>query len=168
MAKEKEQSQSVFDVNTVRQLIELMREHELTEIDLRELDQRIRLRRGNDPVIVQGGVPSGQVMAMAAPSPAPSSPAAASAPVPAAAPVVEGVFIRSPTIGTFYSSSKPGSPAFVKVGDVVTPETVVCVVEAMKMFNEIQAGISGKIVEVLVKNEEPVDNNKALFRVLPL
>ena len=58
-------------------------------------------------------------------------------------------------------------PDFVKVGDIVTPDTIVCLVEAMKMFNEIPAGVSGKIVECLVKNEEPVDNNKPLFKVLP-
>jgi acetyl-CoA carboxylase biotin carboxyl carrier protein len=90
------------------------------------------------------------------------SEAAASAPA-----VTEGALIRSPTIGTFYSSSKPGAPAFVKVGDVVSPDTIVCLVEAMKMFNEIPAGVSGKIAEVLVKDGEPVDNNKPLFRVIP-
>ncbi|MCP4098296.1 MAG: acetyl-CoA carboxylase, biotin carboxyl carrier protein, partial [Planctomycetaceae bacterium] len=76
------------------------------------------------------------------------------------------VFIESPTIGTFYSKPKPESDNYVKPGDMVTPDTVVCIVEAMKMFNEITAGVSGKIVECLVANEEPVDNNKPLFKVL--
>ena len=76
------------------------------------------------------------------------------------------VHIESPTIGTFYSKPKPDTPDFVKVGDMVSPDTVVCIVEAMKMFNEITAGVSGKIVECLVNNEEPVDNNKPLFKVL--
>ena len=157
MAKEK--SESVFEVQKIRELIELMRENELGEIDLKQADQRIRLRKGgsDQPMIY-------------APAPAP---AAASAPAPAAAapaasaPVDEGniAFIESPTIGTFYSKPKPDSDDFVKVGDTVSPDTVVCIVEAMKMFNEITAGVSGKIVEVLVKNEDPVDNNKPLFKV---
>jgi acetyl-CoA carboxylase biotin carboxyl carrier protein len=164
MAKDKEPSHSasVFEIDKIRNLIELMREHELTEIDLRESDQRIRLRRGGDPIMVPA----------AAAVPPSTSHSASAAPVrsetPGAAnPVSEGVFIRSPTIGTFYSSPKPGAPSFVKVGDIVSADTIVCLVEAMKMFNEIPAGVSGKIVEVLVRDAEPVDNNKPLFRVIP-
>jgi len=154
MAKDK----SVFDVAKIRELIELMQEHELNEVDLKQADQRIRLRRGPDQQIAY----------------AQSPPAAVAAPVVAAsagdsAPVADDpniVYIESPTIGTFYSKSKPEAPDFVKVGDTVTPDTIVCIVEAMKMFNEIPAGVSGKIVEVLVSNEAPVDNNKPLFKVL--
>ena len=149
MAKEKQDS--VFEVTKIRELIELMQEHELSEVDLKQADQRIRLRRGNDQQIAYAPVP------------------AAVAPATAAEAPVEDpniVFIESPTIGTFYSKPKPESDNFVKPGDMVTPDTVVCIVEAMKMFNEITAGISGKIVECLVANEEPVDNNKPLFKVL--
>lgn len=161
MPKDKE-DHSVFEVNKIREFIELMREHELSEIDLKHADQRIRLRRGNNevPVIHQAPAP-----VAAAPAPAP----AAAAPVestPAEA-ADNFVYIESPTIGTFYSRPKPNAPDFVKVGDTVTPDTIVCLVEAMKMFNEIPAGVSGKIVECLVKNEDPVDNNKPLFKVLP-
>ncbi|MGY8748248.1 MAG: acetyl-CoA carboxylase biotin carboxyl carrier protein [Pirellulales bacterium] len=153
MAKEKQDS--VFEVTKIRELIELMQEHELSEVDLKQADQRIRLRRGNDQQIAY------------APVPAAVAPATAAAP-PAEAPADDPniVFIESPTIGTFYSKPKPESDNFVKPGDMVTPDTVVCIVEAMKMFNEITAGISGKIVECLVANEEPVDNNKPLFKVL--
>ena len=164
MAKEKKDGaadDSVFAVGKIRQLIELMQEHELSEVDLREADQRIRLRRG----------PEGQPMVYA-PSAAASAPAAGAAPAPApaasaAAPAADAnsVTIDSPTIGTFYSRPKPDTADYVKVGDVVTEDTIVCIVEAMKMFNEIPAGVSGKIVEILVKNEDPVDNNKPLFRV---
>ena len=154
MAKDK----SVFDVQKIRELIELMQEHELNEVDLRQADQRIRLRRGPDQQIAY------------AQSPAPIAGPAAAAPAPAESSPPEDdpniVYIESPTIGTFYSKSKPEAPDFVKVGDTVTPDTIVCIVEAMKMFNEIPAGVSGKIVEVLVANEAPVDNNKPLFKVL--
>ncbi len=153
MAKEKQDT--VFEVTKIRELIELMQEHELSEVDLKQADQRIRLRRGSDQQIAY------------APAPAAVAPVAAAAPVadtPADDPNV--VFIESPTIGTFYSKPKPESENYVKPGDMVTPDTVVCIVEAMKMFNEITAGVSGKIVECLVANEEPVDNNKPLFKVL--
>ena len=153
MAKEKQDT--VFEVTKIRELIELMQEHELSEVDLKQADQRIRLRRGSDQQIAY------------APTPAAATPVAAAAPV-ADTPVDDPnvVFIESPTIGTFYSKPKPESENYVKPGDMVTPDTVVCIVEAMKMFNEITAGVSGKIVECLVANEEPVDNNKPLFKVL--
>ncbi len=154
MAKEKQDT--VFEVTKIRELIELMQEHELSEVDLKQADQRIRLRRGSDQQITYAPAP-----AAAAPA---SAPAAAAAEAPADDPNV--VFIESPTIGTFYSKPKPESDNYVKPGDMVTPDTVVCIVEAMKMFNEITAGVSGKIVECLVANEEPVDNNKPLFKVL--
>lgn len=153
MAKEKQDT--VFEVTKIRELIELMQEHELSEVDLKQADQRIRLRRGSDQQIAY------------APAPAAVAPAAAAAPAPEApAEDPNMVFIESPTIGTFYSKPKPESDNYVKPGDMVTPDTVVCIVEAMKMFNEITAGVSGKIVECLVGNEEPVDNNKPLFKVL--
>lgn len=154
MAKDKQSS--VFDVEKIRELIELMQEHELNEVDLKQSDQRIRLRRGAD-----------QQIAYAQSPPPVAAPVAAAAPVdPAPADDPNIVYIESPTIGTFYSKSKPEAPDFVKVGDTVTPDTIVCIVEAMKMFNEIPAGVSGKIVEVLVANEAPVDNNKPLFKVM--
>lgn len=154
----KESSESVFEVSKVRELIELMKEYELNAIDLRQADQRISLRRGGEQQVVYSAPAAPQAAAAA-----PTAPAAGAADVP----VDDGnyAYIESPTIGTFYSKPKPGEPDFVKVGDTVTPDTVVCIVEAMKMFNEIPAGISGKIVEVLVSNEDPVDNNKPLFKV---
>ena len=161
MAKEKNEAgtDSVFEVKKIRELIELMQEHELNEVDLKQADQRIRLRRG----------PEGQPVAYAQPqAPAPAAPvaaAASAAATPAAPASDDSLTIDSPTIGTFYSRPKPDSSDYVKVGDAVTEDTIVCIVEAMKMFNEIPAGVSGKIVEVLVKNGDPVDNNKPLFRV---
>lgn len=156
MAKDKEES--VFDVKRIREFIELMEERDMSEIDLKQADQRIRLRRGAEPVAYT-----------AAPAPVAAAPAAAASSPSAAAPApvddANICYIESPTIGTFYSKPKPDTPDFVKVGDTVTPDTVVCIVEAMKMFNEITAGVSGKIVECLVNNEDPVDNNKPLFKV---
>ncbi|MFN9538369.1 MAG: acetyl-CoA carboxylase biotin carboxyl carrier protein [Planctomycetota bacterium] len=172
MGNERENETAVFDVNRIRQLIELMNEHELNEIDLRHDERRIRLRRGELQNFV--GVPT-MMPAQAAHS-APAQPAAAvaapaAAPDPGAksAPAAEeaGVFIKSPMVGTFYSRPKPTAAPYVKVGDVIQPDTVVCLVEAMKTFNELPAGIAGKVVAVLVKDEEPIDVNRPLFKVVP-
>jgi acetyl-CoA carboxylase biotin carboxyl carrier protein len=156
----------VFDVRRVRRLVELMQEFELAEIDLRQAEQRIRLRKDQDPVVVPGGYAP---MPMAAPTAAPSAPAssaaAAGAPPSSAAESASGQFIVSPMVGTFYLSASPDAPPFVKVGDQVGSETVVCIVEAMKVFNEIPAECSGKIAAVLVENGAAVEYGQKLFRV---
>ena len=159
MAKAKNEAgtDSVFDVEKIRELIELMQDHELNEVDLKQADQRIRLRRGPEGQPISYAAPAAAVPVAAAAAPA------ASAAVPAAND--DTITIDSPTIGTFYSRPKPDAADYVKVGDTITEDTIVCIVEAMKMFNEIPAGVSGKIVEILVNNEDPVDNNKPLFRV---
>ena len=159
MAKAKNEAgtDSVFDVKKIRELIELMQDHELNEVDLKQADQRIRLRRGPEGQPISYAAPAAAVPVAAAAAPA------ASAAVPAAND--DTITIDSPTIGTFYSRPKPDAADYVKVGDTITEDTIVCIVEAMKMFNEIPAGVSGKIVEILVNNEDPVDNNKPLFRV---
>ncbi len=156
MAKAKEET-SVFDVNKVRELIELMEQHDLNEVDLKQSDQRIRLRRGGQPVLQSAAVPASPVAA----------PAVAAA-VPVAAEKMgddNHDLILSPTIGTYYSRPKPDAKDFVKVGDKVTPDTIICLVEAMKMFNEIPAGVSGTIVEILVNSEDPVHVDMPLFKI---
>lgn len=159
MSTEQNKDDEVFDINRVRELIELMKEHELNEIDLQNEPRRIRLKRG------MGASP----YSFAAPMPmAPAAQGAApAAPESSEAPQEDGNFayINSPMVGTFYNKPKPDEPVYVKVGDHVEPETIVCLVEAMKMFNEIPAGISGKVVEVCAKNESAVDVNKPLFKV---
>ncbi|MFN6109294.1 MAG: acetyl-CoA carboxylase biotin carboxyl carrier protein [Planctomycetota bacterium] len=172
MGNERENETAVFDVNRIRQLIELMNEHELNEIDLRHDERRIRLRRGElqnfvgDPTMMPAqaahSAPAQPAAAVAAPAAAPD-PGAKSAPAAEEA----GVFIKSPMVGTFYSRPKPTAAPYVKVGDVIQPDTVVCLVEAMKTFNELPAGIAGKVVAVLVKDEEPIDVNRPLFKVVP-
>jgi acetyl-CoA carboxylase biotin carboxyl carrier protein len=150
----------VFDVKKVRKFIELMNEHDLTEIDLKQGDQRIRLRRGPELVTMAS--------APAAPSAGVSSANAASAPPAASgADDANATFVRSPMIGTFYAAANPDAPPFVKVGDRVGPDTTVCIVEAMKVFNEIPAECSGRIVAVLAQSGDPVEFNQPLFRVEP-
>ncbi len=158
MAKAKEET-SVFDVNKVRELIELMEEHDLNEVDLKQSDQRIRLRRGGEMTIAP------PVARAAAPAPTAAAPAPTAAAAAAPAASDDHDLILSPTIGTYYSRPKPDAKDFVKVGDKVTPDTIVCLVEAMKMFNEIPAGVSGTIVEILVNSEDAVHVDMPLFRI---
>lgn len=156
----------VFDVERIRQLVEMMKEHDLNEVSLKHGDRRIRLRRKDEPAPVVVSAPAAAPAIMpAAPVAAPVAASAAAAP---AAEPQDGdniALIKSPMVGTFYSKPNPNAEAYVKVGDHVEADTIVCVVEAMKMFNEIPAGLSGKVVSVLAKNEEAVDVNKPLFKI---
>jgi len=170
MTKDNQNDGEVFNVDKIRDLVQLMKEHDLSEVDLRASTRQIKLRRGPKEVAPMMQMPAmGYAPPAAAPNPA--APQQESAPATAsdtpAADDSNAVFINSPMVGTFYSKPKPDTPDFVKVGDTVTPDSVVCIIEAMKMFNEIPAGVSGKIVEILVKNEEAVDVNKPLFKIAP-
>jgi len=148
-----------FDIRKIRRFVELMKEHDLAEIDLRQSDQRIRLRRGPDVVTVAGAVPPPQISS--APAREAGGGSSSSGPVEDA----NSVFIRSPMVGTFYGAASPDAPPFIKVGDQVGPETTVCIIEAMKVFNEIPAECSGKIVEVMVQNGASIEFGQPLFRV---
>ncbi len=155
-----------FNLSKLKELIELMEKHGVTEVSLKNGDEHWRLARGAREVFVPMGAPQ---MPMAAPAAvAAPAPVAASAPAPAApaAPAASNLpAIKSPTVGTFYSSPSPEDPPFVQVGATVKPDTVVCIVEAMKVMNNITAEMSGTIVEVLVKNGESVEYGQPLFRV---
>jgi len=150
-------SGDIFDVKRIRRLVELMNEHELGEIDLKQADQRIRIKKGRDPIVTSGPVTHAAPVATA-----PASTAAAPA---RAVEEDKATYIKSPMVGTFYASPGPDSPAFVKVGDHVGPTTTVCIIEAMKVFNEIPAETSGQIVAVLVENGEPIEFGQKLFKV---
>ncbi len=147
-----------FDLDTVRNLVNLMKEHELWEIELGDEGRSLKLRRG---------APSGHAPVISVPV---SHSAAKESPIPPrepAAPSKKLLEIKSPTPGTYYSQEKPGSKPYAEVGTKITPNSVVCVIEAMKIFNEIQAEITGTIVEILVENKQPVEYGQVLFRVDP-
>jgi acetyl-CoA carboxylase biotin carboxyl carrier protein len=147
----------IFDVRKIRRLVELMNDHDLTEIDLKQADQRIRVRRGAEPVFTSAPAP-----VQAAPAPAPAAPPAVVEPAGDGPHIV---LVKSPMVGTFYRSANPESPPFVNVGDSIGPETTVCIIEAMKVFNEIPAECSGKVVAALVENGDPVEHEQPLFKV---
>ncbi len=150
------------DLRTLKVLASLMSDHDLSLLDLRDGSLHIRLRRG----LHHHAVPAPAVIA-ASPLPAATPPAARhSEPSPSAdKPVRKLHEIKSPTPGTFYAQEKPGASPYVKAGDRVQPPTVVCQIEAMKIFNEITADCSGTIVEILVENKQPVEYGQVLFRV---
>jgi acetyl-CoA carboxylase biotin carboxyl carrier protein len=157
---------SPFDVQTIKHLVGMMSRHDLSEIDLRQGDVRIRLRRGphGNPVVLTAG-PTAALTPAAAPAPTPTAPAGPAA--EPAKPTKNQITIKSPTPGTFYARPKPEEPAFVQVGTRVTPTTVVCIIEAMKIFNEITADCTGVITEVLADNQQPVEFGQPLFLVDP-
>jgi acetyl-CoA carboxylase biotin carboxyl carrier protein len=164
VADDKRDAPRPFDVRTVEYLLKLMSEHDLSEVDLREGDQRIRLRKdvGHAPVLYSAHSPA-QV-----PHVAPVPAAGAAPPVPApAAPARNLIDIKSPMVGTFYSKPDPKKPDFVTVGSKVAPTTVVCTIEAMKLYNEVHADCTGTVVEVCVASGSPVEYNQVLFRVEP-
>jgi acetyl-CoA carboxylase biotin carboxyl carrier protein len=158
-------SPDIFDVRKIRQLVALMKDHELSEIDIQQGDVRIQLRRAGVAAAAAPFSPA----AAGLPHPQASHPADAHAADTAAARDDSrfGIVI-SPMVGTFYAAPDPDSPPYVKVVDHVGPETTVCIVEAMKVFNQIPAEISGKIVAVLVENGQPVEFGQPLFKVDPL
>ena len=161
MPEPRVKTEEVFDVDRIRKLIELMKEHDLSEIDLRQSQQRIRLARGGQVAPV--AMAPVQTVATTAHLSAPLSGIATPATEPQDGPHI--AIIKSPMVGTFYLRPNPNSKNFVEVGSEVSQDSVVCIIEAMKVFNEIPAEMRGKIVSVLVKNEETVDFGKPLFKV---
>lgn len=163
MADKSGASSESFNLEKLKELIELMEKHGLSEVHLRHGSEQWRLRRGAQETMQL--VPAAPA-AVAPPAPA-AGPAAlppSAAPEPAASSLPE---IKSPIVGTFYSSPSPEDPVFVQKGSKVNPDTVVCIVEAMKVFNQITADVSGTIEEVLVNNGDAVEAGQPLFRVRP-
>ncbi len=145
-----------MDLKEIKALIDLMQKNGLTAFEMEKDGFRISLAKetGYAPAMAYAAPPAAPAAAVPAPA----------APAEAAAPAASGKEIPSPMVGTFYSSPSPESPAFVKVGQKVTPDTVVCIIEAMKVMNEIKAEVSGTITEVAAENGQPVQFGQALFR----
>jgi acetyl-CoA carboxylase biotin carboxyl carrier protein len=148
-----------MDIRKVKKLIELLEESGIAEIEIREGEESVRISRQQ-----QGGT-----MVMAQPNymqmPAPAA-AAAPAPAAASAPVAaepQGHQVKSPMVGTFYRASAPGAKPFVEVGDNITAGATICIIEAMKMLNQIEADVSGKVTAILIENGQPVEFGQPLF-----
>ena len=155
-----------MELEDIKAIIDLMKKNSITEFELEEKDSKLRLKRG-----LNGGAPAAQnedAMPMVPLSPAMPM-IAATAPAPVPAPIVSTgeIDLKSPMIGTFYRSPSPESASYVEIGSEVNPETVVCIIEAMKVMNEIKAEIKGVITQTLVENGKPVEFGQPLFKVRP-
>lgn len=152
-----------MDLKEIKQVVELMKDFDLLEFEIEEKDLKLRLcREGKAVPVVAQPAPQVAPAIPAAPLPAAS---AGSAPAPAAAEDASIKLIKSPMVGTFYRAPSPESPPFVDIQSKVNPDTVVCIIEAMKVMNEIHAEIKGVIVDVLVENGQAVEYGQPLFKV---
>lgn len=155
-----------MELKDIKAIIDLMKKNSITEFELEEKDSKLRLKRGSN-----GGppiAPSDADMPMMQMS-APTAMMPATAPSPAALPAANTgeIDVRSPMIGTFYRSPSPEASAYVELGSEVTPDSVVCIIEAMKVMNEIKAEVKGIITQALVENGKPVEFGQPLFKVRP-
>jgi len=157
-----------MDLKELKKLISLMNENELVELEISEKGRRFVLKKASSHHLVQNHVAHGPIASNGT-SPLPIAAAPMQGAKGTAGPsMIDGaVTFNSPIVGTFYRSASPGADPFVKVGDKVTAETVLCLIEAMKVFNEIKAEMSGTVVEVLVENQEAVEFNQPLFLIQP-
>ena len=163
-----------MDIKEIKGIIDLMRKNGLSEFEYEKDGTKIRIRRGPDgePQVIAsspGLIPTPAVLPISAGVPVAVAPAAPAPAAPAAAPATSTLpSINSPMVGTFYSSPAPDAPPYVEVGAMVNAETVVCIIEAMKVMNEIKAEMSGTIVEILAESGKPVEFGKPLFRIKPV
>lgn len=159
-----------MNLNEIQDLIKFVSKSGVTEVEIEQKDFKITIKaekKADSPIIVQATAPAPVMAAPVAAAPVAAAPVAA--PAPAAAPVENSnlITVKSPMIGTFYRSSGPDKDPFVSVGQTIAPGNTVCIIEAMKLFNEIESEVSGKIVKVLVDDASPVEYDQPLFLVEP-
>jgi acetyl-CoA carboxylase biotin carboxyl carrier protein len=153
-----------MDIDEIKQLVQLMVDNDLSELDIADGEKKIALRRGKAPAPVMAA----PAMAPAyAPAAAPAAAPSQAAPAPAAEPTEKFLEIRSPMVGTFYAAPSPDSESYVEIGATLRNDSVVCIIEAMKVMNEIKAECEGVVREICVKNAQPVEFGQVLFRVRP-
>jgi acetyl-CoA carboxylase biotin carboxyl carrier protein len=153
-------------IDEIRELIQLVSDTGIAELEVQRGDNRVRIRKtfgSESTALVQAAVPA----AAAAASPAPVSPPQAAAPAaPSSGP--DHLYVKSPIVGTFYESPSPDSPPFVRIGEHVSPGKVLCIIESMKLMNEIEADVAGVVESKLVENGHPVEYGEALFAIRPV
>lgn len=152
-----------MDLRKLKTLIDLVSESNVSELEITEADGKVRIvKAGAAPVVMMQPVQA-QPQAVAAMPAAPAAPGAAAAPVAAEGAELSGHVVKSPMVGTFYRSSSPGAKAFAEVGDQVKEGQPVCIIEAMKIMNEIESDVAGTITKILVENGQPVEYGQPLF-----
>ena len=158
-----------MDIKQIQELIRFVAKSGVNEVAIEQEDFKITIKTNQAPTVVHATIPAAAPVQQAAAALPAAAPVAAAE--PAAAPIADTsklITIKSPMIGTFYRSAAPEKPLFVNVGDEIQPGDVLCIIEAMKLFNEIEAEVSGRIVKVLVDNASPVEYDQPLFLVEPL
>ena len=155
-----------MDLKQIHELIKIINKSNIGEISIEDKDGKVTIKQKEEQVVTVAA-PAPQVYTTSAPAPAPAAPVATPAPAPAAPKADSFITIKSPMIGTFYRRSSPDKPILAEVGTEITPGKVVCIIEAMKLFNEIESEINGTIVKVLVDDASPVEYDQPLFLVEP-
>ena len=153
-----------MNLKEIKELVQFLKEEDITEFELERGDVKVRIKRGTAD---SAPAPTDRIIAVH-PAPAPVQVAAPPPATPAAAPTKAEEplhMVRSPIVGTYYESPSPGSPPFIKPGDHVEVGQVLCIVEAMKLMNEIEADVAGEIVKCLVKNGQPIEYGQDLFAI---
>lgn len=156
-----------MDIKQIQDLIKFVAKSGVNEVAIEEEDFKITIKTNQAPTYVTATVPTAAPAPLPVAAPTAPAPEAPKQTTPKAEDTSNYLTIKSPMIGTFYRSSSPDKPAFVNVGDEITTGKVVCIVEAMKLFNEIESEISGKIVKILVDDAQPVEYDQPLFLVEP-
>src|SRR5205085_10075244 len=166
-----------MDLNQIKQILELVREHELSEFEVEHDGLRLKVRKdingahvvtlpapaiASGVVTAAGAAPSAAAGPVAAAAPSAAAPSAAEAPAESE---IELAVVKSPIVGTFYRSAEPGSPAFVEIGAMVKKGQVLCIIEAMKLMNEIDSEYDGEVVNAYVENGQPVQYGERLFAI---
>jgi acetyl-CoA carboxylase biotin carboxyl carrier protein len=154
-----------MDLRKLKTLIELVEQSGIAELEITEGEEKVRISRASPQQTQQVLMTTQTMPAMgqAMQAPAAGAISAPAAPAPAAAPVVEGHVVKSPMVGTFYRTSAPGADAYVKIGDSVTEGQTLCIIEAMKLLNEIESDKAGVVKSILVENGQPVEYGQPLF-----
>jgi acetyl-CoA carboxylase biotin carboxyl carrier protein len=152
-----------MDLRKLKKLIDLVQESGIAELEITEGEERVRISRAGQPGPTYMAIPQGMQMA-SGPAPAPTPAPAAGAPAPA--PQIEGHIVKSPMVGTFYRSASPGAKVFIEIGDRVSAGDTLCIIEAMKLLNEIEADQGGQVKEIYVENGQPVEYGEPLFLIV--
>lgn len=154
-----------MDIRKIKKLIELLEESNIGELEIKEGEESVRIARNSGTTqYFSAPAPAGYAMP-AAPAAAPAAAPVATTATPAAAPVATGHLVKSPMVGTFYRSPSPGSPSFIEVGKHVKAGDVICIIEAMKMMNQIEADKTGVIEAILVEDGNPVEFDQPLVTI---
>lgn len=158
-----------MNLKELKELIEFLIEKEIAEFELERGDVKVRIKRAGEHMVVHGHGDPRFFAVPAAPPPAPTPGAVAPVAAPPVAPPAEESLhmVKSPIVGTFYEAPSPGAPPFVKVGDSVTEGQVLCIVEAMKLLNEIESDVAGEVIKILATNGQPIEYGQELFAIRP-